>query len=197
MIKPDQRGRLRNPGTRYVLFEYLALRDGRKCRICGTPDSEVELIIDHIDRNTLNWALVNLRLLCRSCNVPQAIDPIDPIGGTPQSVSECERVLVRGERGLELREASSEIRLNRVSEPLFRRWLMGRLYGEGRVLLGDVINGGAEECNISPMTARRYLAKMLSSVGSLFVYEKNWVMMKPGYFAHLAEPSGVEKNDAE
>jgi len=187
-VKTDQRGRIRNPAVRYLLYEFLAQRDGRKCAKCGSPDSERELIINHIDGNTLNTNLTNLNLLCRSCNVPQKRTvPMDTIPYVR------ERVIVQGEHGLMLVDASPEIRLNRAREPQWRRWLMDRLISEGRVLLRDAINGGAEFCHISPTTARRYLAKMLSSEGPLYVLEETWVAVKPDHWAHLAEQPDQEK----
>lgn len=168
---------------RIFLYELLALRQGRKCAICATSESEHELVIDHIDGNPNNWLLTNLRLLCRKCNLLN-----QPSTGIAESVCESEHMVVRAEHGLMLRDASAEIRLNRVSEPEFRRWLNLRLLKEGRVLLSDAISGGAEHCQISTMTARRYLQKMLSSEGSLTVLEKVWIVVKPEHWAKLALP---------
>ena len=194
-----QEGRLRNPATRRVMYDYLALRDGEKCALCGVSGQEVALVIDHKDGDTLNWSYENLRLLCRSCNNPlKWLHQNRQIGVTPENVCESENgnVVVRSERGLMLAEASAEIRLNRVSEPEFRRWLKLRLLGEERVLLSDAIRGGAEHCGVSTVTARRYLEKLLSSVGCLFVFEKTWVMFRPEYLAHLGE-SAVAKVDGK
>lgn len=44
---------------------------GKKCSICGIDkwlDNELVLILDHIDGNSNNWNLDNLRLLCPNCD---------------------------------------------------------------------------------------------------------------------------------
>lgn len=179
-------GRIRNPALRHFVYRFLCIRDGAKCALCGVGEDEADLVIDHVDGNTMNGSENNLRLLCRACNVPRKW-PIS-MDSIP---NKCEResASVRGEGLVGLSGASLELRLNRDREPQYRRWITGFLISEGDIPLGDAINSGAEVCRVSPLTTRRYLAKLCSPDGPLTVHDgTKRVMFKPGYFAHLAEP---------
>ncbi|MGB9022616.1 MAG: HNH endonuclease signature motif containing protein [Candidatus Bathyarchaeia archaeon] len=57
--------------VRYWVREYLAVRDGLRCAVCGASSAEVPLEIDHIDGDPGNWAPENLRLLCHRDNVKE------------------------------------------------------------------------------------------------------------------------------
>jgi hypothetical protein len=54
-----------------VMKQYIAHTRGANCKICkldvwnGAP---ILLILDHIDGNSDNWGLRNLRLLCSNCD---------------------------------------------------------------------------------------------------------------------------------
>lgn len=51
--------------------KYLKEKHGDCCSVCGLTkwcDKEIVLILDHIDGNAENWALVNLRLVCPNCD---------------------------------------------------------------------------------------------------------------------------------
>jgi hypothetical protein len=53
-------------GKRYLKEKY-----GHKCAICDTENwmgQPVLLILDHIDGNSSNWNLTNLRLICSNCD---------------------------------------------------------------------------------------------------------------------------------
>lgn len=44
---------------------------GKSCQICGTSEwmgKELMLIMDHIDGDSENWSLNNLRLICSNCD---------------------------------------------------------------------------------------------------------------------------------
>jgi hypothetical protein len=52
--------------------KYLKEVRGIKCEICGLTEwlgKEVPLVLDHIDGNSMNWNLTNLRLICGNCNM--------------------------------------------------------------------------------------------------------------------------------
>ena len=57
-----------NSRTRQITYEYLKLRDGEYCRICGVSDEDKLLMVDHIDNDNSNNTPKNLQLLCRRCN---------------------------------------------------------------------------------------------------------------------------------
>lgn len=51
---------------------YLLETRGIKCEICGTTEWQeqpIPLIMDHIDGNSDNWDLNNLRLVCGNCDM--------------------------------------------------------------------------------------------------------------------------------
>ena len=95
---------------------------------------------------------------------------------TSQKVGEGKDENVIGVPGsgntIALNDASAELRINRIKEPAFRKWLLDKLlsnseYKEG-ILSRDVIYGGAEKFSCSPNTTRRYLEKMISSEGIFY-----------------------------
>jgi len=51
--------------------KYLIYKFGNKCSICNINSwmgKSLLLILDHIDGNSSNWELSNLRLLCSNCD---------------------------------------------------------------------------------------------------------------------------------
>lgn len=51
--------------------KYLIHKHGRKCSLCGLTEwmgQPIPLTLDHIDGNSDNWNLDNLRLLCGNCD---------------------------------------------------------------------------------------------------------------------------------
>lgn len=51
--------------------KYLKKVRGHKCEICGLTkwgDKDIPLILDHIDGNSDNWLLTNVRLVCPNCD---------------------------------------------------------------------------------------------------------------------------------
>ena len=61
----------------------------------------------------------------------------------------------------------SELEINRLKEPAFRKFIWQQLNEHGKTPEKDLINSGAEVLEISPVTAKRYLDKMCSSTGPL------------------------------
>jgi hypothetical protein len=54
-----------------TIKKYLISRKKHKCEICGTEvwnGKPVPLVMDHIDGNSDNWDVTNLRLVCRNCD---------------------------------------------------------------------------------------------------------------------------------
>ena len=54
-----------------TMRNYLLMRFGHKCSICGTTewrDQPVPLILDHIDGNAFNSSIDNIRLVCPNCD---------------------------------------------------------------------------------------------------------------------------------
>ena len=142
-----------NSLTRTRLYAIVAARDGEYCRCCGALSHERELILDHKDNNNSNNSLENLQILCRRCNYLK--NPRRPVD---ECVSVCES-----------NEQTSELKVNRLKEPLFKRYVYTRIKESDSVPEEDLVNSGAEILGISPVTTSRYLRKLCSSAG---LYEK-------------------------
>lgn len=66
-IIPNDKGYV-NPAQ---VKKFLSVNYGHKCQICSTCEWQgkpLPLILDHIDGNSENWLLTNLRLICSNCD---------------------------------------------------------------------------------------------------------------------------------
>lgn len=144
------------PRSRFYEFEYLALRDGRKCKSCG--EDKKELVIDHVDGNRQNEDPQNKRLLCRSCNRKNLIELRSPIG-------EKERENMQAEIGAE--QMSAEMKVAEEKEPLYVSWLYDNIDRKAGLTFWQALYEGSDRIGISPVTARRYLMKKLATTFKL------------------------------
>jgi len=165
----------------YWVYQYLKTRDGEKCRICGVEPPEKPLEIDHINGDPNDWSETNLRLLCKSCNVKEWHRRLK------SSVSEREKMgvgmYVDREGGVE--RESPELRIAREKEGLYRAWVLENVNRPQGLTFWEAVYEGAEAVGISPITARRYLYKMLSPSGPLYLGEgprgHRRVLLKEGF----------------
>jgi len=139
-----------NGPTRKKTYLIIADRDGEYCRGCGALPTERPLVIDHRDNDNGNNSPDNFQLLCRPCNYRK--NPRRPVD---ECVSEEET------------HDQSEIEVSRLREPFFRKYAYHLVNEQKTVPEIDIINSGAEHVSISPVTAKRYLNKMCSSIGLL------------------------------
>lgn len=167
-----------SPQARYWVYNFLAMRDGEKCAICGVLGKEKELVIDHIDNSPHHNTPDNLRLLCRSCNMKAYIGLARDRSQTTTRLSVNERVGVglanAGEQAVAVsdEQRSAEFRVNRLMEPAYRREVMFRVFtGKEPLSPSEAIYGIAEKLGMSPVTTKRYLQKMCSPEGPLKLVE--------------------------
>jgi len=59
----------------------------------------------------------------------------------------------------------SELEVSRAREPIFRKFVCHQINEGKSIPEQELINSGSEHCGISPVTAKRYLNKMCSSMG--------------------------------
>ena len=151
-----------NSRTRKVLYQQLVKRDGEWCDTCKQVGDSKTLVIDHKDNNNAHNEPSNYQLLCRSCNNRK-----NPRGPAKKKST----VYVRGDEYEPPRRPTPEFEKNKKYEPIFRRWLEGKIKELGKMELHDTIYSGAEIAESSPATINRYLGKMCSSEGKFEVYE--------------------------
>jgi len=72
----------------------------------------------------------------------------------------------------DLNSFQTEIQINLSSEPLFRKFIMHEINERKQIPETELINSGAEDVRISPVTAKRYLDKMCSERGILLRTKK-------------------------
>ena len=142
--------------NRFWMVQFLAQRDGNKCKSCG--ETTKELVIDHIDTNRQNDNPTNLRLLCRSCNRKNLIE-------LRSSISEKEKENISAEAASEQMSASQ--RVAEEKEPLYVAWLYENVERERGLTFWDALYEGSDRIGISPVTARRYLMKKLATTFTL------------------------------
>ena len=66
---------------------------------------------------------------------------------------------------------SEEIRLNKIYEPKFRKWIECQVLRYGKILLKDAVEAGAEITDASTQTIERYIRKMCSIPGKFQIVE--------------------------
>ena len=158
-----------NSRMRKTAYPYLKNVSGPYCRGCQALESERELVIDHKDNNNKNNNPSNWQFLCRSCNYTK-----NPRLKEREPLDVCVSVSKPS-------NTPSEIKINRAKEPLFRTYAEEEVKANVHVLEQELINSGAEKLGLSPITAKRYVEKMCSSLGILQrikTKEEYYIIMK-------------------
>ena len=155
--------------TRKWIYNFLVLRDGEKCAICGSiPTTRNTLDIDHIDSNPHNNVQSNLRLACRSCNVARENKRRARKRPSDQGERERENPNTRVFKlAVPYGNGSPEMQANACYEIPYRAWVIGYVMEHEFITKTDAINAGAEIVGCNPTTARKYLDKLTSMIGPL------------------------------
>ena len=105
----------------------------------------------------------NLQILCRGCNYLKnpRIDEREPLD-------------------LCVNKPNNAIQRSKKMELEFREFVYEQMYRGNHHTVKKMINAGAEKCEISPVTAKRYMDKMLSERGILEL-RSSWVYFKENY----------------
>jgi hypothetical protein len=74
LAKIDQSGQIpaNKSGHSRVARRYLLLKQGRCCAICDLTEwrgQPIPLVLDHINGNSVDWHVTNLRLVCGNCDM--------------------------------------------------------------------------------------------------------------------------------
>jgi len=149
--------------TRRWIYNFLALRDGEQCAICGEiPTTRNTLDIDHIDGNPRNNEQSNLQLACRGCNVAKENKRRPGVQGERERENPNTRVF---KLAIPYGSGSPEMQANACYEIPYRVWLLSYIVEHGFIGKPDAINAGAEYVGCNPTTARKYLDKLVSLAG--------------------------------
>jgi len=126
-----------------ITRSFIRERQGLKCALCPSLWNE----IDHIDGNPANNSPLNLRGLCKSCNIQQRnLQHSNLTDGVKESVSVCT-------------EPQDALAINREKEPQWIHFTTQLCESMERVERSYLRKEASNYCNISPATHNRYLDK--------------------------------------
>lgn len=132
--------------TRKKLYKQIIERDGEVCRFCRKGTASCTLVLVNVNCNTNDNRIENLEVLCKSCNYYR---------NKIRSSDKC----------VNRQYTETCLEINQQKEPLFRQYVYERLRESRRIDIKTLIDDGAEEFRLSPITIQRYLDKLCSSVG--------------------------------
>lgn len=116
------------------------------CIRCGNAGEEIH----HINGDDTDNRIENLCLLCHGCNNL--------------------RKLQKKNLPVSRRDYTPEHKKNMVKEPLFRKWLEGKLLeNNGHYSMDNVIDEGAFYTDVSTETIKRYLSKLCDHPSSPYL----------------------------
>jgi len=176
-------GRLTN-GKYKRMYAALVERDGEKCRLCGVTPPTKRMTIEHIDRNPHNNTFSNLAFLCQSCQnrvrgacagtkaklfvaasqgnggqcvreKAQAYSRLTTSAGTLSATKAIANGIIN---------ASGEMTISAIIKAQFIAWLTKWLNEIGFITYKDALDAGANECNCSQVTLRRYIEAMSNPI---------------------------------
>ena len=193
------------PKVYTTIYKMLAARDGDACLICGKTHPAVKLEIDHADGDIHNWDPENLHLLCKRDNLAlrnkSTREHIAIIRAYSASIV-CERERTKGCSGeievteiVDYRNGSIEMQANSYFENLVIDFILTTIREQHQADRKDLINSAAQFARCSPITAKRYLEKLTSSIGPLSETRDGFgnviIVLKPQKAPHGVTKPGV------
>lgn len=170
------------PRTRFWAYQFLVARDGERCIICGkSPNGNglKQLEIDHADSNPRNNDPSNLHLVCPSCNKQlqklsikqhqRLIHKGYMQYGVVSEHTDGNKHIITSKNLTDYEDLPIEIKLGIKYESHYKPWLLDKVNKLGSYPYDEAIYSGAEVVKCSPITAKRYLRKMISEAGALKV----------------------------
>lgn len=177
--------------TRSFAYKLLVTRDGgERCLRCGAgPEPEELLDIDHADADPHNWTPDNLSLACHKCNcyyrklkpsrhiqlireyrdrlpiISCVCDTQGKVMVEPASTVKATDLL---KMKVDYSSGTTEMRVTGECEGIFREGAISDVEQYGEVERKKLVNDNAELAGCSPMTAGRYLDKLVSRHGPLY-----------------------------
>lgn len=167
------------PKVHDTLYRFIAARDGEYCLdpSCHKRPPKVRLEIDHADNDPSNWDPDNLHLLCQRHNLKMRQMTTREHIRLIKAYCDFNVCVCVREKGLkdtpEIREiidfrcGSTEMQANSHYEPVYRDFIFRVLNAQGEAEKKDLNNSASHYCGCSPVTGRRYLEKLTSSIGPL------------------------------
>ena len=136
-----------NRKQRSYYWSLLVERNGIDlCIRCGNSGE----IIHHVNGDETDNRIENMDILCHSCNKLKSLQ--------------------KKYLPVSRRDYTPEHKKNLVKEPLFRKWLEGKLFENNfHYPLDDVIDEGAFIVDVSTETIKRYLSKLTDHPSSPYV----------------------------
>jgi hypothetical protein len=171
----------------YWQYQYLAVRDGEKCAICGRTPPTFKLDVEHLDTNTFNRDPSNLRLLCRVCNLAvrkmsikdkaklclkdsrQMMCVCDRDGKSMRkgdSVDVYKRAIASGSV-----DADATVTLSILMQDALKSWLLSWLKQYGFITYHDAKYAGANEARCSVVTAERWIKTWAADNGEIEIVD--------------------------
>jgi hypothetical protein len=140
-----------NGKTTKRIHQSMIIQCGEYCKLCGKLPHEAQLFLNRRDKNNPNNSPENFQFLCRPCIAFR------------NKIERHDDLCVNN-------NDETAIKINKTKQPKFRKYLYYNLLQQDRIEYDEIINGLAEMLELSPVTTKRYLDPMLSTVGKLKKY---------------------------
>jgi len=141
-----------NGKTTKKIRQSMIIQHGKFCKLCGKLPHETSLYLNRRDRDETNNSPDNFQFLCRPCI--------------------AFRNKVDGHDDLCVKQKTGEgtaIAINREKQPKFYKFVYDLLDKYKKLPYKELMYSGAEYLDLSPATTDKYLQKMISGYGKLWI----------------------------